>query len=147
MKSLRRLAAVVASAVLASCATVHAPTLAVRHVGKAQIGVTGARLQVTFSVRNPNPEELLVERFDYELILNGRHVGHGYVSEPFPLPGFAEQRVVSDLELSFLKLPGAIHEVLEQDRVRARASGHFYVRARGEARRLAFDSEAQVELR
>ncbi len=147
MTPARRLLSFLLLAGLASCATVKAPALHVQRIGKAQVGIGGARLEVVFAVRNPNPYDVLVDRFDYELILNGRHVGHGYVSEPLPLPGFGEERVVSHLDLSVLKLPGAVHEVLEHDRVKARAQGHFYLRERGgEPHRLGFDSEAQVDL-
>ncbi len=131
----------------AACA-IKAPTLQVQGLSGAKVGITGAQLDVVFAVRNPNPDDLLVERFDYELILNGRRVGRGFMPDPIELRAFDQATVRSRADLSFIRVPGAIKEVLDHDRVKARVKGHFYVRERGGgSHRLGFDSEAEVDLR
>lgn len=131
---------------LAACASVKPPTLRVQGVGVTKVGITGANLKVTFGVRNPNPEDLLIERFEYELVLNGRSLGRGYVADPLSLRGFGEERVTSDFNLDFLKVPGTVKAVLDQDRARAKAQGHFYVREGNGLKKIGFDSEAEVDL-
>ena len=132
---------------LAGCATVKAPTLQVEKIGKPRVSITGGQLDVVFGVRNPNPEDLLIERLEYELELNGRRVGRGYVSEAVPLKGFERATVRSRADLSFLGVASGVKEVLDEDRVQAKVKGHFYVREGGGTRKLGFDSEAKVDLR
>jgi LEA14-like dessication related protein len=131
---------------LAGCATLKTPTLQVEKIGKPQVGITGGQLEVVFGVRNPNPDDLLIERLEYELQLNGRRVGRGYVSDGFPLRGFERTTVRSHADLSLLGVARGVKEILDQDRVRAQVKGHFYVREGGGTRKLGFDSEAQVDL-
>ena len=129
-----------------ACASMKPPTLRVQGLGLTKVGITGANLRVTFGVRNPNPEDLLIERFEYELVLNGRSLGRGYVADPVSLRGFGEERVTSEFNLNFLKLPGTVKDVLEQDRARAQARGHFYVQQGSGLKKIGFDSEAEVDL-
>jgi LEA14-like dessication related protein len=131
---------------LAGCATVKAPTLQVQSLKKGKVGITGARLDVIFGVRNPNPEDLAVDKLEYELRLNGQSIGRGYVSEPFTIRGFAEERVASSVSINYLQMPGAIKAVLDDDEVRAQARGSFYVREGNGLKKLKFDSDAKVNL-
>jgi LEA14-like dessication related protein len=131
---------------LASCATLKPPTLQVQGLKKGKVGLTGARVDVVFGVRNPNPEDLAVDKLEFELRLNGEHVGRGYVSEPFTIRGFAEERVLASLNVNYLRVPGAIQAVLEDDEVRAQARGTFYVRKGSGFQELKFDSDAKVHL-
>lgn len=130
----------------AACATVKPPTLQVQGVKKAKVGLTGTRLDVVFGVRNPNPEDLAVDKLEFELRLNGHSVGRGYVSEPFTVRGFAEERVASSVNINYLQMPGAVRAVLGDDEVRAQARGSFYVREGNGLKRLKFDSDAKVQL-
>ena len=131
---------------LCACASIQPPTLRVQGLGLTKVGITGANLRVTFGVRNPNPEDLLIERFEYELMLNGRSLGHGYVSDPMSIKGFGEERVTSEFNLNFLKVPGTVKAVLDQDRAKAQARGHFYVRHGDGLKKMGFDSKAEVDL-
>jgi LEA14-like dessication related protein len=146
MRSLKLLMAGMLVA-LAACATVKAPTLQLEKVGNPHVGITGGQLDVVFAVRNPNPDDLLIEKLEYELQLNGRRVGRGYVAEAVRLRGFDRAQVRSRADLSFLRVPGAAKDILDHDRVRAKVKGHFYVREGGRTRKLGFDSEARVDLR
>jgi len=131
----------------ASCATLKAPTLAIDGLKVGDMGITGAAVDVRFRVRNPNPEPIVVERFEYELFLNGRRLGRGYEPKGFALEGFAEDKVASRFDVNLLRLPGAVKDVLEEDRGKARVKGHFYVRQGDGTKKLGFDSDAEVDLR
>ncbi len=133
-------------AVLQGCASVKAPTLAVEGLRIGKIGITGATLDVGFKVRNPNPEPLFVERFEYELFLNGERLGRGYEPSAVRLDGFAEARVRSRFDLNFLRVPGAVKRLLDDDHVKARAKGNFFVRDGNSLKKLGFDADAQVDI-
>jgi LEA14-like dessication related protein len=131
---------------LASPACVKAPILAVDGLKVGDMGITGVALDVRFRVRNPNPEPLNIDRMEYELFVNGNRLGRGFDSKGLPLAGFGEGRVQSRVDVNFLALPGAIKDVLHQDRVKARVKGQFYTSGHYGNRRLGFDADAEVNL-
>ncbi len=137
---------VLAMALATACAGMKTPMLAVDavHVGRASL--THLPLEVVFRVRNPNPEPMAIDRFDYELFLNGRRIGRGFEPRGLDLEGFGEGRVRTHLDLNMLSVPGAVKRVLDQDRAHARVKGRFYARGGFGARRLGFNSDAEVDL-
>jgi LEA14-like dessication related protein len=149
MKNLRSWvpAGLVLLALLAPACGVKAPILTLDGVKVGDMGITGAALDVRFRVRNPNPEPLQVDKMEYELFVNGNRVGRGYDSKGLRLDGFGEGRVESRVDVNFLGLPGAVHDVLRQDRVKARVKGHFYTSGDNGNKRLGFDADAEVNLR
>jgi LEA14-like dessication related protein len=133
---------------LAACATLKPPTMRVEGLKVKKAGITGVGMEVRFQLRNPNPDDLVVERFEYELELNGHRLGRGYQPEGLTLRGFGEERVTSQFDVGLLNLPGAVKALLDEDRVKAKVKGHFYVLDKGGARKkLGFDSDAEVNLR
>lgn len=131
---------------LTACA-VKAPILALDGVKVGDMGVTGVALDVRFRVRNPNPEPLQVDKMEYELFLNGNRVGRGFDAKALPLEGFGEGKVASRVDVNFLGLPGAIKDVLHEDKVKAHVKGHFYTSGHYGNKRLGFDADAEVKLR
>jgi hypothetical protein len=99
-------------------------------------GVTGMPVDVTFDVQNPNPRALNVERFDYEVLVNGHSIGRGFVPEALPLEAFKGRQVTSRFNVNYFGIPGAVKEVLDQDRIDATVRGTFYVERRLWSRRL-----------
>ena len=133
----------------AACASLKAPTLQIDALKVADMGISGAALDITFRVRNPNPEALAVEKFEYELSLNGEKLGRGYEATGFELEGFAEEKVTSRFDVNFLNLPMAVKNVLEDKDGEARVKGHFYVTEEGstELRKLGFKARADLAFR
>ena len=148
MGMLKRLVVPGVLALAVGCApALKPPTLQVTGVQKERISLGGASLRVSFEIRNPNPDDVLVERFEYELAVNGHRLGRGYQADPIPLRGFDHQRVVTELDINLLSLPGAIKSVLDDDRAHAEVRGDFYVRQRGgDLKKLGFQSSAEVDL-
>lgn len=132
---------------LAACATLKPPTLAVDALKVGDMGITGVAMDVTFRVQNPNPEPLRVERFEYELSLNGQRLGRGFQAEGFELPAFGEQKVSSRFNVNLLSLPGAVKQVLQRDEARAKVKGDFYVSHGDGTKKLGFDADAEVKLK
>ena len=137
----------VGSAVLwAACASVKPPSVRVAGLHLDGISLTGARVDVGLEIRNVNPESLQIERFDYEVKLNGQVLGRGYSSDPLMLAGFKADKVVSRVDVNLLKVPGAVKNVLDKDRVDAEIKGTFYVREGSGIRKIKFGSHGDVDL-
>ena len=133
----------------AACATVKAPTLQIDALKVADMGISGASLDITFRVRNPNPEALAVEKFEYELSLNGTKLGRGYEPTGFELEGFGQEKITSRFDVNLLSLPGAVKRVIERKDGRAKVKRDFYVRQEGSTRlkKLGFSADADLTFR
>jgi LEA14-like dessication related protein len=131
----------------AACSTMKPPTLAVDGIKVGDMGLSGVALDVGFRVRNPNPEPLKIERFEYELLVNGRSLGHGYESKGTELAGYGEAKLTSRFDVDALKVPGAVLKVLRQDKVRARAKGKYFTTGSFGKKELGFDSDVEVDLK
>lgn len=143
----QRLVLALAAFTLPACATLKTPTLSVEALKVGKIGITGVTMNVAFKVRNPNADPLLIERFEYELFLNGNRLGRGYQPDALELDGFREERVTSRFDLNFLHVPGAVKDLIDDDRVKARAKGTFFVRETGGGlKKLKFDADAEVDV-
>jgi LEA14-like dessication related protein len=142
-----RLLLLVGSAVLwTACASLKPPTVRVAGIHLDGVSLTGARVDVGLEIRNVNPENLQIERFEYEVKLNGQVLGRGFNSDPLMLGGFKEDKVVSRLDVNFLRIPGVVKNALDRDRVDAEVKGTFYVREGSELRRIKFGSHGDVDL-
>lgn len=142
-----RLFLLIGSAVLwTACASVKPPSVRVAGIHLDGVSLSGARIDVGLQIRNMNAEDLQIERFDYEVKLNGKVLGHGFQSEPLMLGGFKEDRVVSRLDVNFLKIPGVVMKALDRDRVDAEVKGTFYVREGSGLRKVHFGSRGNVDL-
>jgi LEA14-like dessication related protein len=138
-----------AAVLLVGCASLKAPTLKVDALKIGDMGITGAAVDITFQVRNSNPEAIVVDKFEYELSLNGQRLGRGYESKGFELEGFGQKKVESRFDINLLSLPGAVKRVLEDKDGEAKVKGHFYVVQEGSTslRKLGFKAEADLTFR
>jgi LEA14-like dessication related protein len=147
MNSSHRSLIVLGSAFLwTACASIKPPSVRVAGIHLNGVSVTGARVDVGLDIRNVNPGDLQIERFEYEVKLNGQTLGRGYGSDPLRLGGFKEDRVISRLDVNFLKIPGVVRRSLEKDRVKAEVKGAFYVREGSGLRKVKFGSHGDVDL-
>lgn len=129
-----------------ACATLEPPRIQVQRLGRVQAGLTGATLDVTFGVRNPNDFPVTIDRVRYDLYLNGVRVGDGFITQRVEVGPYGEARMSSRFDLSYLRVPGAVRSIMERDRVEARTRGRFYMRRDGgRERRVNFSSEATVD--
>ena len=136
----------VSSLAAAGCATLEPPRIQLQRLGRPQVGLTGATLDVTFSVRNPNPDPITIERVQYDLFLNGVRVGDGFITQSVDVAGFGEARMSSRFDLNYLRVPGAVKSVMDRDRVDARTRGRFFMRrGEGRVRRVNFRSDATLD--
>ncbi len=137
---------VVASLTAAGCATLQPPRVQVQRLGRPQVGLTGATFDVTFNVRNPNPDPITIERVQYDLFLNGVRVGDGFITQSVEVAGFGEARMTSRFDLNYLRVPGAVKSIMDRDKVDARTRGRFFMRRDGgRVRRVSFSSDASLD--
>ncbi len=135
-----------ASMAAAGCATLQPPRIQVQRLGRPQVGLTGATFDVTFNVRNPNPDPITIERVQYDLFLNGVRVGDGFITQSVEVAGFGEARMSSRFDLNYLRVPGAVKSIMDRDKVDARTRGRFYMRRDGgRVRRVNFSSDASLD--
>lgn len=146
MPFMRRLALLALVCATAACASLKPPAVRVSGIHLDGVSLTGARVDVGLDIRNVNPQDLQIERFEYEIKLNGQVLGRGFQSDPLMLAGFKEDKVVSRLDVNFLKIPGAVQRVLDRDRVDAEVKGTFYVKDGAGLRKLRFGSRGDVDL-
>lgn len=144
-----RIAVMLGVVALGACApAMKPPSLRLDKVSVEKARLSGMSFDVAFRIRNTNPDPILVEGLEFDLLLNNRRVGRGYYPDVVALGGLDEERIVARVELNWLSLPGAVRSVLEQDRAQGRVEGTFYLRqGQRRAKALHFDSQAQVELR
>ncbi len=134
------------AALLSACASIKPPSVRVAGIHLDGVSLTGARVDVGLDIRNVNPEDLRIERFDYEIKLNGNVLGRGFQSDPLILKGFEENRVVSRLDINLLRIPGAVKNALDRDRVDAQIKGTFYVRDGSGLRKVKFGTRGNADL-
>jgi LEA14-like dessication related protein len=146
MPNFRRVTLLVVAGLLSACASMKTPSVRVAGIHLDGVSLTGARVDVGLDIRNVNPQDLQIERFEYEIKLNGQVIGRGFQSEPLMLAGFKEDKVVSRVDVNFLKIPGAVQRVLDRDRVDAEVKGTFYVKDGSGLRELRFGSRGNVDL-
>ena len=122
------------------------PTLTATGLKLHRPGVSGLPVDVTFRIQNPNPNALPVERFDYEVVVNNQSVGRGFVAEPISLEPFKETEVKSRFNINYFSIPGAVKQVLDQDRMDAVIRGTFYVKGRFRTTQLPYEAVGAIPM-
>jgi LEA14-like dessication related protein len=129
----------------AACASapLRPPTMQVAGLKVGDMGITGMSLDVKFRVRNPNERAIKVERFEYELSVNGQNLGRGFQPYDVKIESYEDREVVSRFDLNLLKLPGVVKSVLGEKQVDAHVEGLFHVKGSSP---LPFSSDARIDL-
>jgi LEA14-like dessication related protein len=122
------------------------PTLTATGLKLHKPGVSGLPVDVTFRLQNPNPDPMTVERFDYEIVVNTQTVGRGFVAEPALLEPFKETDVRSRFNINYFSIPGAVKQILGQDRMDAMIRGTFYVKGRLRTQQLPFEAASTIPI-
>jgi LEA14-like dessication related protein len=130
---------------VAACASapVQPPTLQVAGLKVGDMGLTGVSLEVKFRVRNPNQSAIKIERFDYELVVNGQRLGKGYQPYGLKVEAYRDEEVVSRFDLNLLSLPGVVKSVLGEKQADAHVEGLFYIKGQDP---VPFASDARIDL-
>jgi hypothetical protein len=77
----------------------------------------------------------------------GLSIGRGFVPESLPLEPFKGKQVTSRFNLNDFGIPGAVKEVLDEDKIDATVRGTFYVKGRYWTRRLPYAATSTIPLK
>ncbi|MFC2171858.1 LEA type 2 family protein [Acidobacteriota bacterium] len=146
LSSFVMLAALFALVLIMSCVgkKIRTPELSLEKIGLEGIHLTGMKINVHFDVINVNPYPITLKYMEYRLEVNGKKVGKGFVTEAYEFGDMQRQKVMSTLNVSFFKLPGAVKAVFDNKTVRAKVYGDFTILREGKRQELPFHSEADI---
>jgi len=136
---------IAALAFVQGCASapVQPPTLQVAGLKVGDVGLTGASLEVKFRVRNPNQKAVKIDRFEYELVVNGQRLGKGFQPYGVKVEAYQDQEVVSRFDLNLLSVPGVVKSVLGEKQADAHVEGLFFIKGQSP---MPFASDARIDL-
>ena len=83
----------------------------------------GLPLECTLEVANPNPQDLRILGYDYELQLEGQQVLQGESREEVTLPARGQVLVTVPILLKLRALPGLLPSILKDEKLRYRVAG------------------------
>jgi LEA14-like dessication related protein len=72
----------------------------------------GADLKITLGVKNPNPISALLDKLDYQVMLQGQSVATGELSDEFKVEPGASRDLVLPISLKYASLPDPIVDAL-----------------------------------
>ena len=138
-------AALVLAALAEACASaaLRPPTMQVAGLKVGDMGLTGVALEVRFRVRNPNEKAIKIDRFEYDLVVNGQRLGRGFQPYMVKVEAFQDEEVVSRFDLNLLSLPGVVKSVLGEKQADAHVEGLFYIKGQDP---LPFAADARIDL-
>lgn len=120
------------------------PTVTMRGVRAASLGLGGSSLEVTLSVANPNPYRLTAKRVTYRLFVRDSvEVGSGTTTEPLSVPGRDSTLVRLPLDVSWAGLRAAGRDVLADGTVAYRMVGDLVLDTPIGDRTLPFDERGR----
>jgi LEA14-like dessication related protein len=130
---------------LAACASapIRPPTLQVAGLRVGDLGLTGVALDVRFRLRNPNEKAIRIERFEYDLEVNGHRLGRGFETHAIRVDAFQEEEIVSRFDLNLLSLPAAVRTILGEREIAAHVEGLFFIKGQEP---MPFASGARIDL-
>ena len=79
------------------------------------LGLTGADLELGVRLNNPNAFSLLLERFDYQFLINGQPWASGEIQQKTEVSEKGERLLSVPISLNFLKVGQSVYEVLTGD--------------------------------
>ena len=83
----------------------------------------GLPLECTLLVANPNPQDLRVLGYDYELQLEGQRVLQGESREEVTLPARGQAQVRVPILLKLRALPGLLPSILKEEKLNYQVAG------------------------
>jgi len=102
---------------------VQAPTVKFQSLAVGMPQGQGLPLECTLLVENPNPQDLRVLGYDYQLQLEGRRVVQGQSRESVTLPARGQTLVTVPIIVQLNALPAVLPAVLKEQPVNYQISG------------------------
>lgn len=128
-------AVAVSTLTLAGCAStlenfVQSPTVALRNVQVASLGLNAQTFMLSFDVSNPNGFSLPVKSVSYGVKLNGEHFAGGTTADKFTVAAGASTQFAISVDLDLLRSAPQLLSIIRQsmrDDVAYELDGQFAV--------------------
>ncbi len=99
------------------------PKVALQSLALGLPTAQGLPLECTLLVDNPNPQDLRVLGYDYELKLEGQQVLQGESREEVTLPARGQALVTVPILLKLRALPGLLPSILKEEKLNYQVAG------------------------
>jgi len=99
------------------------PKVALKSLALGRPTGQGLPLECTLLVDNPNPQDLRVLGYDYELQLEGQPVLQGESREEVTLPARGQALVTVPILLKLRALPGLLPSILKEEKLHYQVAG------------------------
>jgi LEA14-like dessication related protein len=153
MKVLR---AVVASSLVAFCGCswlrqmaasgFQKPSLSFKDASLSDVTLSGATVNLVFTVTNPNDAALSLAETDYKFSLEGKQVVAGKPPAGIRIPAKGSSDVTLPASVKFADIAGSISNFLRKEQANYRAEGHIGVDTPIGIAALPFEKEGTVPL-
>jgi len=122
------------------------PSLAFKSATIADASLSGATINLTYVVNNPNPVSLPLEEVSYRLSVEGKSVISGRPSKGLRIPARGKGELVFPAQIKFSEIAPALDVFLSKDRARYRAEGSIGVESPIGMVRLPLAHEGEFEV-
>ena len=104
------------------------PQVSLDKLSLKNLGLTGADLELSVRLNNPNAFSMLLERFNYQFLVNGQPWASGDASHTVELVKKGESLLLIPISLNFLQVGQSVYEMLTGDEeLNYNFTGDFYV--------------------
>ncbi len=122
------------------------PSIAFKSASLSEVSLSGATLELTYLVDNPNPVALPLNEVSYRLSVEGKPVVAGQPKKGLRIPARGKGELVFPAQLKFADIAPALEAFLSKDRARYRAEGNVGVESPVGVLRLPLAHEGAFEV-
>jgi len=122
------------------------PSLAFKDASLSDVTLSGATVNLVFTVTNPNDAALSLAETDYKFSLDGKQVVAGKPPAGIKIPARGSGDVTLPASIKFADIAGSIADFLRKEQANYRAEGHIGVDTPIGMAALPFEKEGTVPL-
>jgi len=122
------------------------PSLAFKDASLSDVTLSGATVNLVFTVTNPNDAALSLAETDYKFSLEGKQVIAGKPPAGIKIPAKGPGDVTLPASIKFADIAGSIADFLRKEQANYRAEGHIGVDTPIGMAALPFEKEGTVAL-
>jgi LEA14-like dessication related protein len=122
------------------------PTMSFKDATLSDVSLSGATVNLVFTVTNPNDAALALAETDYKLSIEGKQLVAGKPDAGIRIPARGSSDVTLPASLKFADITGSIADFLRKEQANYRAEGHIGVDTPIGIAALPFAKEGTVPL-
>jgi len=125
LRSVARVAVVVAAVALSACPSFEKPSLSVEGAKVASVDFDGAVVDLTVELENPNKVPLLADRLTFDGFIEGKPLVHSTLKQRVTVPAEGKASVKVPLRFVYKELKGALASLEDKKRWRYEVKGEI----------------------